>query len=174
MTLQDVVDRARSAIGRGIRYKLGTGGFHPDDDTPSRSGVCDCSGFVAWCLRMSRRIAPDSPWYEYYREYNGGWVETSALVRDAEAPFGFVDRVAWEDAEPGMLLVYGDSKGRSGETHQGHVGIVSAINGRGPEMAIHCSRGNDTSFGDAIHETGIKLWVSRGIVCRVAGVEGVA
>ena len=167
MKAADVVDRARSAVGQGCRYVLGKGGFSPAAPHPwSSQGDCDCSGFVSWCLGISRHT--DNPWYA---SYNGGWVETTAIVRDASGPYGFFDAVDWKAAAPGMLIVYGDHV-VDGVRRQGHVGIVSAVDQTGPFRAVHCSKGNDTKTGDAIRETDVQVWIKGGgIVARCALVE---
>lgn len=154
MKLSEVVARARSAIGSHTKYALGKGGFSPNSPHPwSAVGECDCSGFVAWCLGISRRA--DNPWY---KRQNGGWVETSAIVRDAQSPYGFFDEVDWTKARPGMVVVYGDTR-QGGRTRQGHVGVVSAVDAGGPIQAIHCSMGNHRR-GDAIQETAVApLWM---------------
>jgi hypothetical protein len=115
--------------------------MNPASPVPwSNDGLCDCSGFAAWCLKASRHT--DDWWYH---EWNGGWIETSAIVRDTLTEYGFFSPVEWKDAKPGHLLVYGDKDG-----HQGHVGIVSEVGPDGPMMVIHCSRGNDALVKDAI------------------------
>lgn len=160
----DVVMRAQSAIGKGCRYKLGAGGRRWHQGTPWHplTMACDCSGFVAWCLREDRYLK-NNPWY---RELNGGWLETSAIVRDCHSPFGLFDRVEWQDANMGDLLVWGDR----GEG-QGHVGVVSVAAPTGPTNVIHCSAGNYRRTGDAIQETGVKVFLDNGaIVARFAGL----
>jgi cell wall-associated NlpC family hydrolase len=113
MTAQEILERAARSIGHGTIYKLGQGGFSPASPHPWNSrGECDCSGFVAWCLGVSRHT--DHPWYS---QQNGGWLETTAIARDARlAGAGMFDLVPWEQARPADLLVYGDWGG-----HQGHV-----------------------------------------------------
>jgi hypothetical protein len=167
MKASEVVARAAACVAQGAKYKLGKGGMNPASAVPWTSlGECDCSGFAAWCLGVSRMT--DNPWYE---TQNGGWLETSAIVRDCGTEFGFFAKVAWEDAEPGMLVVYGDRKTESGKTIQGHVGVISRVDASGPTRAIHCSSGNFRNTGDAIRETGIELWANRGgIVARCAFV----
>lgn len=162
MTRSEIIARARSAIGHQTIYRLGQGGFNPAASKPwNTRGECDCSGFVAWCLGMSRHL--DHPWYA---SQNGGWFETTAIARDAESPYGFFDKVHWEIAQLGDLLVYGDS------AHgQGHVGIISGLEGERPSLAIHCSAGNFRNHQDAIQETGVAVWMVRGIVARWAMVE---
>lgn len=72
---------ARRWVGGGV-YKLGAGGRNPDDGTPfDRDGRCDCSGFVAHCLGIDRK-QPD------------GWVNTTAIVLDAQHPGGRFELVA--------------------------------------------------------------------------------
>lgn len=158
MTGLEVVDRARSAIGKGCIYRLGKGGYTPTNLVPwSKQFECDCSGFVSWCLGVSRKT--DNPWYV---RFNGGWLETSAIVRDATSPFGVFTEVARYDALPGDLLVWGDAGGA-----QGHVGIVS-----GPTTIIHCSKGNWTRTQDAIRETDMTIFDShKAIAARCAWVE---
>lgn len=163
VTSLESVSRARSACGRGIHYALGAGGMHPEDPLPSRNGLCDCSGFIAWALGRNRHD-PEMP---------GGWIETSAIVRDALAMKGegLFDALKWGDAQPGDLVVYGDryEPGTRRLIHQGHVGIIASVGATGPETAVHCSKGNDRRSGDAIQETGVELWETRGgIVARHA------
>ena len=152
MAKQSLVERARSAAGFGTKYKLGKGGFNPASPHPwSSLGECDCSGFIAWVLGISRHT--DNPWY---RKQNGGWLETTAIVRDCGTPFGFFDKREWTQARPGDLIVYGDSGGK-----QGHVGLITEVDATGPVKAIHCSSGNSRG-GDAIRETGVDIWKKRG------------
>jgi cell wall-associated NlpC family hydrolase len=165
MIAADLIARALSAIGHGCIYALGKGGMNPDSTYPwNKQKQCDCSGFVAWALGVSRHT--DHPWY---KDQNGGWLETSAIARDAlTRGLGMFDLVTWREAKPGHLIVYGDTQG-----HQGHVGIVTACSGEGPMTAVHCSRGNQTRSHDAIQETGVTVWIEHnGIVARCALVEG--
>lgn len=145
-TGKDVLSRARSAIGHGTIYALGRGGMDPDAALPwdGHHGL-DCSGFAAWCLGVSRRTT--NPWYV---KFNGGWFETSAIFRDCALTVGMFDSVPLHKARPGMLYVFGDRKDAMGVIHQGHVGIVSRVDGLGPTHVIHCSHGNwARSGGDA-------------------------
>ena len=162
MTPLQAVKRARSAIGVPTVYMLGRGGTNPDFKEPGGSAHrCDCSGAIAWFLGVNRKT--DHP---FYAKYNGGWLETSAITRDATLPHvGLFDTVPWEEARLGDLLVYGDKGG-----HQGHVGMVSEI---GPDwrpaLVIHCSAGNYRRTGDAIQETSPAVFLSKGIIARYAG-----
>ena len=158
MTPEAAVERARRAVGRGCLYGLGQGGFDPDAEWPWGSKkLCDCSGFIAWCLGLNRHV--DHP---RYAPYYGNWLETTAIVRDAKGRFGFFDEVSPALAILGDLLVYGDRVNQDGTRRQGHIGIVSEVGPSGPVKAIHCSKGNERHFGDAIHETDSGLWVAGG------------
>lgn len=166
MKADEVVKRARSVISKGCAYKLGKGGFSPTSPVPwSSLGECDCSGFISWAIGVSRQT--DNPWY---KKQNGGWFETSAIVADCKTPFGFFDEVRWEEAKPGMLLVWGDSKA-GGKVRQGHVGIIGAAHSGEPYSVIHCSSGNFRKLGDAILETGVEIFqANAAIVARCAFV----
>jgi hypothetical protein len=156
MTAPDSVQRAVSALGRGIAYELGQGGYYPDDPSPTRNRGCDCTGFVSWCLKVSRRCQdPAFPWYE-----------TTAIVHDALGDQRHFDHIRWQDCKPGDILVYGDRKDSEGNRHQGHISIVSAVDLTGPIRCIHCSHGAYVATGDAITETSPDLWRARGIVAR--------
>lgn len=140
------VARAKSALGQKCIYKLGKGGFNPNSPHPWNSaGELDCSGFVSWCLGVSRHT--DNPWYE---GQNGGWIETSAILRDALSPYGMFEKT--ENPRHGDVIVYGDSGGK-----QGHVGLVMTDGN-----IIHCSSGNYRSTGDAIGIAKPELWLKRG------------
>lgn len=163
MTAATVLRRARSRLGQKTVYFLGAGGMDPA--RPSPGSRCDCSGFVAWCYGVSRRLTV--PWYV---KENGGWFETTALVRDAKGPFGFVDRIGQSEARPGDLVVYGDRAGR-----QGHVGILTTVilpNGAG--RVIHCSKSGWVVHGDAIRETDLEpaFPVTNRIFAMLAWVTG--
>lgn len=166
MKPEEVVRRALSVVNQGCAYKLGKGGFNPSSPVPwSSLGQCDCSGFVSWAIGVSRQT--DNPWY---KKQNGGWFETSAIVADCRTPFGFFDQVPWEEAQLGMLLVWGDSR-VGGKTRQGHVGIVTEIGGGAPVSVCHCSSGNFRKFGDAIQETDVSIFkANSAIVARCAFV----
>lgn len=127
MTNEELLTRARSAIGKGCRYKLGCGGYHPKDDLPARptwripkGGLVprkllflDCSGFISWVLGRPRAVTV----------VPGMWgCSTDSIYRDATKHnfhFAQIDKPI-----PGCIAVYGDWKDAKGKTHQGHVAIV--------------------------------------------------
>lgn len=156
MTRSEVLIRARKAIGHGCIYGLGKGGMKPNAGFPwDDEKHCDCSGFVAWCLGVSRKT--DSP---LYVPYLGHWLETTAVVRDAVSPFGMFEKVEWALAEIGDVLVYGDHGGG-----QGHIGIVSQVEEMaGPTDVIHCSKGESVRHGDAIAETSVGIFRQHGAI----------
>ncbi len=128
--------RARSCLGKNTRYKLGKGGINPVNPlTPE----CDCSGFVAWTIGIPRELPPRS----------GRWLQTTTYWEGGGAVGeGLFDLTTPAQAEPGDLYVYPDAGGK-----QGHMGIISEVQNGKPSKVIHCSKGNDTSYGEAIRET---------------------
>ncbi len=161
MKPDQAVTRARSCLARGIVYRNGAGGIHPEADSPADSaGECDCSGFVLWALGRSR--------------YDGTlWWDTSRIADDALGAHKNFARVELEKALPGDVLVYGDRR-INGVHHEGHIGLVTAIGPDGPLHVIHCSKGAWTLFHDAIHEDGPEKWLPRGIVARCLWLERLA
>ncbi len=136
--------RARSVIGKNIRYQLGKGGMNPNSELPASSNAgCDCSGFVCWCLGISRKTD-----HNLYRN-NGGWINTDSIVHDAERATGFFFRIP--QPKIGALIVYPSKKPERGF---GHVGIVTELKNGFVARVIHCSSGNYKKSGDAIAETG--------------------
>lgn len=152
MDAKELIRRSRRAIGKHIRYALGAGGRNPRSNTPADSrNRCDCSGFVCWALGIDRRT--DHP---LYTAFNGGWINTDAIVFDARQPTGlFRPALA---VEPGVLLVYG-SPGRG---RYGHIAIVSDVDGQANvRRIIHCASGNFTRHGDAVAETDAAVFNGR-------------
>lgn len=163
----EVLARAKSALGRRTTYVMGAGGRNPGAELPSMRVVheegmvdgCDCSGFVAWCLGVDRYLPAWMPHYE-----NGDWFETTAVFRDARAPWGFVADVPWQAAQIADVLVWGDRKGTDGKHHQGHIGLVSEVDDKGPLSVIHCSLGEYRKTGDAIAETDCGIFARNGAI----------
>lgn len=144
MTPSALIARARSALGRKVVYRLGAGGMAPKSVGPEGSdGACDCSGYVAWALGISRQT--NDP---FYLHVMGGWINTTAIVADAKDPSGLFTRIA--NPKPGCLILY--AAGSSGRAN-GHVGIVTTVIDNAPVQVIHCASGNFKRTGDAIQET---------------------
>lgn len=160
LTAAEVLARARSQVGRPIAYRLGAGGMKPGAQNPESRGGLDCSGFYAWCIGLSRKT--DHPWYV---NQNGGWLETTAITRDASLPYGFHEIA--HTALPGMAIVWGDHGGR-----QGHIGIVSEVHEGLPVHVIHCSKGNHNATGSAVQETPATIFFRNdAIIARCALVD---
>ena len=125
-------------VGRGS-YRLGAGGKHPDAPDPFEEGKCDCSGFLAWCFALPRKSD------------EGVWFYTDQLEADArgEVRGDLGDGVAWDDRQPGDLIVYGAGP------RVGHCGILSGV-----DTVIHCQ----ASTHPAVTETGLMLFERKGAV----------
>ena len=79
--------RARSAIGHGIKYRMGAGQGTPVDfDLPSNTGECDCTQFVRWVNRKKK------------------WVGSAWMVEDANGKQTEYRRIA--KPVPGCVVVY--------------------------------------------------------------------
>lgn len=125
--------RARSAVDQGITYKLGKGGVFPNAKLPSNPfKQCDCSGFVAWVLGISRVPKPSRRW----------WIETTNIYRDAIGPQTVFARIP--EPVPGCVVVFPDREG-----HEGHVGIVSQSY---PLRVVDCGSPGITERGGGYFE----------------------
>lgn len=125
------IERAKRALGKGIRYKLGTGGFYPFAPLPCNLLLqCDCSGFVSWVIGLSRKPKKSRDW----------WIETSAIWNDAK----YHQEVFVETAPaPNTVCVFPDRGKR-----QGHCGIVVSVTPNGQiATVIDCT----PSRGVAVH-----------------------
>lgn len=168
MRRDDIVAKARSAIGHGTLYRLGAGAPqsspHPWDET----GACDCSGFVCWVLGLSRYQSL----LAFLRPLNGGWLNTDGILCDALNPTGYFEPAP--AALPGDLIVYPSSwfakkagLGRGGP-RIGHVGVVTGV-----DLVVHCSSGNYRSYQDSIRETNMGVFraVAYSRYVKFCGVE---
>ena len=99
--LQEVIDNARSFIGKGWTYKLG-------GDSVKKKEI-DCSAFIWRCLG-ERKYDPKTK----------VWRNTSWLVSDLSLPY--FQRLA--KPVPGCVAVYGWSKLPNGKNKVGHCAIV--------------------------------------------------
>jgi hypothetical protein len=143
MTPAELIARARSATGKGIKYKLGAGGMNPSAELPCNADRdCDCSGMSNWAVRLSRFTR-----HPLYDRGEGGWINTDTMVADGNRLAGFFELLV--APRIGALIVYPRSK----VSRIGHVGIVSVVKGDKAAKVIHCSAGNYRKGGDAIAET---------------------
>jgi hypothetical protein len=147
VTGTELVLRARSAKGKNTVYKLGKGGYRPGDAHPGSN--CDCTGYAAWIVGLSRK-QPDTI----------GWVETSRIVKDATGEQQLFFQT--ETPEIGDFAVYGDWIDQDGSERQGHIGLITSVVTKVtptgslqvvPHTVIHCSSGNYKLTKDAILET---------------------
>ncbi len=144
LTVTNMLTRARSAVGKNTRYQLGHGGTHPSAILPGvPSQGCDCSGYVCWCLGISRQTS-----HNLYRRFNGGWINTDAIIHDASKDTGFFYKIP--SPQVGAIIVF---PSRRPHRSYGHVGIVTEVRNNNVSKVIHCSSGNYRNFGDAIAET---------------------
>lgn len=146
-TVEALLTRARSALGRSVEYKLGAGGRRPDADTPAdKENRCDCSGFVAWSLGLDRKT--DHP---VYVKHNGGWINTDAIIHDTTQSTGLFVRL--DRPRVGALLVYGSTYENGKRKKPGHVGIVTELDEHGDaSMMIDCGASSWRKLKDAIQE----------------------
>lgn len=158
MDIETLLNRAQSALAKSTTYK--SPGSVPSlaaSSWPTSGAATDCSGFVTWCLRISRQT--DHP---FYVRQNGGWFDTAAVYADGEASVGFFDKL--DKPKPGSMLVYPDYVSGDGEHHDGHIGIVLDANGgRGVEAVtriVHCSFGASNALGDAVQATPPTVWLN--------------
>ncbi len=150
------VVRALSQVGKG-KYGLGKGGRNPYALTPFVAGVCDCSGFVAWCLGYDR--------VQDLGEDTETWYSTTEMVADAMTkPYLMFRKVGLrEKVREGDVIVYPAGNGRK----YGHVGVITGVLPGFKRLAegwwahlevTHCTTGYKT----AIVTTNALLWANRG------------
>lgn len=148
--LQFTAPTAEKAI-----YELGAGGMHPDVPVPwNLNHKCDCSGFVSWCLGVSRFSK-----HPFYKQFNGGWINTDAIAADMKNPAGIFYQI--KNPVEGAIMVFPSNKPLG--INFGHVGIVTAV--REKEILVtHCHAGNTGLNGSAISTTTSKIFTRPGLV----------
>lgn len=167
------VRRARSQLNLG-NYGLGSGGRDPRAADPfgtyqARAGEdparahrrlllgrvwIDCSGFVAWCLGIARKLS------------NGAWFYTDRIVADARRQLAFEDlgyRVPVDQVRPGDVVAYGSiDRDHDGKRDKiGHTGIVVAVPARVRSLrdvrVIHAAASTNPA-GGAVRESSGAPW----------------
>jgi hypothetical protein len=155
MTIQDLLARARSQVGLGIRYKMGGGTSKASPHTcADAKNNCDCSSFVCWALGIDKNGE-----YPYLRppgskpEPGGDWYGTDQIWDDAvNLGLGLFQKIATPVA--GCVVVFPTTWKAGKAQPAGHCGIVSAVDPGGTvTRVLHCSSGNFKATGDAIQET---------------------
>lgn len=153
MTVNEVLARARYAMGRKTKYRLGGGATYRASLPKDAQGECDCSGLVCWVLGISRY----QPQFEWLKKLNGGWVNTDGIWSDLLENTGLFESAGGPQA--GALIVYPSRRVAIAGGYEepgpaiGHVGILTS-----PAKVIHCSAGNYRRTGDAIQETDLKVF----------------
>ena len=154
MNTDTLIARARSGLGKKTVYS--SPGVTPPlsaNTWPASGAKNDCSGYVAWCLRISRVV--DNP---KYKQINGGWFETTAIHADMGGSWGIFDGI--DTPVVGAFVCYPDKDG-----HDGHIGVITAVTGgkgvAAIQKVIHCSLGGWKNLGDAIQETAPAPWLAR-------------
>jgi hypothetical protein len=128
--VERAIDAARLSSVLQTDYVLGKGGFDPGRHVPwNRSRECDCTGFLAWCIREPRENDG----------IPGGWIESTMVFNDAtKTQRMFRTLTGVERAEPGDIYVIGDTPGR-----EGHVAIITEVARDGSVVKIvDCSSSN--------------------------------
>lgn len=99
-----LIDRARGACGKGIKYQLGHGNASPTDLLPSRDGLCDCSGFISWLCGWKGHWCTD-------------WLYDDAIGKQTKAK-----RIPGPIA--GCIGVYPGHTDSAGKHHFGHTALI--------------------------------------------------
>ena len=140
------IQKAYAAVGLGIEYGMGQGGYDPTGKTLTKTGKCDCSGFGAYLVGVKRS---DS-------KLKVSEIETTNIYNDARGPRNMFVPV---DAAPGVFCVYPD---RNGE--QGHMGLVTKVSSTGGITGVDCGSGNYKRTGDAIQERSFAWMMKEGAI----------
>lgn len=151
-TRREVVERAKSLLGRGVKYKMPGGRIMRPDQIPTRGVPMDCSEFACWALGIAK--FDRSP---LYTSVGGRWRNTSEIHRDGLNRDGIFTRTT--RAEPGDLIVYPWRNNSAG-----HVGIIVTVKDGAPVDVIDCSSWGWRVKGDAIQVRPASVWTSRGAI----------
>ena len=135
------VQRARAAIGHGITYQMGAGGLHADDPLPTRTKVCDCTGFASWVLYLDRDLGAT----DKAKRFGYAWIETTLIHKDILGPQKLFVEI--EGPVAGCVVCWGDTANESG-----HIGLVSVVHPDGGYDVIDCSSVSSRKYGEAIRE----------------------
>ena len=154
MTVEELLERARSQTGLGIKYKMGGGTSKAARHTCADSNnACDCSSFVCWALGIDKNGS-----YPFLRrpgtqpDPGGEWYGTDQIWDDAvNLRLGLFSKI--DAPVPGCVIVF-PTTWRDGRARPaGHCGIVTQVSGGRVKKILHCSSGNFRATGDAVQET---------------------
>lgn len=151
MTADELIARVRPFVYVPCTYSLGHGASYVSNTPVDGSGECDCSGLICWALGIVRYTAIPS-----YKAFNGGWINTDAIVHDATQNLPSASVLFTKILTPtrGCLVVFASGNGHA----HGHVGIVSETYKASAAKVIHCSAHNQP--GRAIQETGPEVFLA--------------
>lgn len=149
MTVDVVLAKARWAAKVGSKYRMGGGSLRPEAQGPwGEDGACDCSAFVCWCFGIDKMQAQ----LAWLRKFNGGWLNTDGIWKDAQEPTGYFE----ETDQPGIggCVVYPSSRvAKTNGPKVGHIAIISDLDDNGRiRRIIDCSSGSYKRYGNAIRE----------------------
>ena len=162
MTVDDLMERANSQIGLGIKYKPGGGAITASRHTCGDvQNFCDASSFVCWALGVDKLGS-----YPYLlppgqaSQPTGECYDTDGIWNDAVhislGLFQKVDRPA-----RGSVVVYPTTWKGEKPTPEGHVGIVTNVAASGAvKNVVHCCSANFKETGDAVQETAPDVFTS--------------
>lgn len=136
-----LIDRARSAIGKGITYSMGHGGEHPEDPLPTRDGECDCSAFACWIVGVGK--SPDKNPCKV-------WLGTGGIYTDATGKQVLFERIPAPEA--GCFAVYPAEPGKAG-----HIALVTDP---ATKTIIDCS-GSQNGIKE---HSGAYFWTHKGTI----------
>src|SRR5262249_7882667 len=91
-----------------------------------------------------------------------GWINTDSMIFESDHDERWFQRIAAPEAS--CIVVYG-SHTSGGHRLPGHVGLVVDPTAGAPRL-VHCSHGNDRTFGYAIAETDDAAWRDPGKKAR--------
>lgn len=154
MTVEELLERARSQVGLRIKYKMGGGASKTARHTCADSNnASDCSSFVCWALGIDKNGN-----YPFLRrpgtqpDPGGDWYGTDQIWDDAvNLRLGLFSKI--NDPVPGCVIVFPTTWKEGRARPAGHCGIVTQISGGKVKKVVHCSSGNFRAMGDAVQET---------------------
>ena len=127
-----------AAKDTGTIYTLGSGGYGWMQD--EFDAECDCSGFIAFCLGLSRK-----PSTAFMAKGVKWWFSTDSMVLAAKEGVFFREV---EKGTPGCIAAFPDYKSQ-GKRRQGHTGYITEWRGTVP-WGYDCSSSQSRKTGDAV------------------------
>lgn len=151
------VDRAATATGKATTYRMDSVPPHPDLEVWPANIEADCSGFVAWCMRLNR----------YPPQLRGEQLSTRSIYRDATRTDGnlFFSKVT--SPVSGGIVVYPDYLDLAGKKHVGHVALIAAARGQFDYDIVDCSESGGKAGDAVVHAKDSKFEVHRALVNEV-------